>query len=204
MSSNYVKRRSCKRLFWKWMSFSKTINFCTVNVGTIWFKSEANKLFLNSTKTSSITSFLLFLFQLLLTTRNRSEILSLPQFLRTLAHKDFCPQFLSLHYHSKYYQVLHPMIRSIWKEFWAKLPVYKWIVASWLKFLILQVSYNVGEKRKELQLTIHSNVVKVPELVNLVKKWEKAYEEHNMFQNGLRYFVFNDQSQQSYVIKSPP
>ena len=53
----------------------------------------------------------------------------------------------------------------------------------------------MGEKRKELQLTIHSNVVKVPELVNLVKKWEKAYEEHNMFQNGLRYFVFNDQSQ---------
>ena len=57
------------------------------------------------------------------------------------------------------------------------------------------MSFNVGEKRKELQLTIHSNVVKVPELVNLVKKWEKAYEEHNMFQNGLRYFVFNDQSQ---------
>ena len=84
-----------------------------------------------------------------------------------------------------------------------KLPMCRWIVASWLKFLI-QVSYNVGEKRKELQLTIHSNVVKVPELVNLVKKWEKAYEEHNMFQNGLRYFVFNDQSQQSYVIKSPP
>ena len=62
----------------------------------------------------------------------------------------------------------------------------------------------MGEKRKELQLIIHSNVVKVPALVNLVKEWEKAYEEHNMFQNGLRYFVFNDQSQQSYVIKSPP
>ena len=57
------------------------------------------------------------------------------------------------------------------------------------------MSFNVGEKRKELQLTIHSNVVKVPELVNLVKEWEKAYEEHKMFQNGLRYFVFNDQSQ---------
>ena len=37
--------------------------------------------------------------------------------------------------------------------------------------------------------------MKVPALVNLVKEWEKAYEEHNMFQNGLRYFVFNDQSQ---------
>ena len=50
---------------------------------------------------------------------------------------------------------------------------------------------------KEVQLTVHSNVVKVPELVTLVKQWEKAYEEHNMFQNGLRYFVFNDQSEQS-------
>jgi DNA polymerase III delta prime subunit len=37
-------------------------------------------------------------------------------------------------------------------------------------------------------------VLKVPELVNLVKQWEKAYEEHNMFQNGLRCFVFNEPS----------
>ena len=49
---------------------------------------------------------------------------------------------------------------------------------------------NGEKKEKEVYVTIYSKVMKIPELVDLVRKWEKLYEEHNMFHNGLKYFVF--------------
>ena len=48
-----------------------------------------------------------------------------------------------------------------------------------------------GPKDKAVHIRIYSNVVKIPELVSLVKQWERDYEEYNMFEKGLRYFVFN-------------
>ena len=61
------------------------------------------------------------------------------------------------------------------------------------KDVFCEVSCNMGngdKKEKEVHVTIYSKVMKIPQLVDLVRKWEKFYEEHNMFHNGLKYFVF--------------
>ena len=42
-----------------------------------------------------------------------------------------------------------------------------------------------NKKEKEVQLKIYSNVVKIPELVDLVRQWEKAYEEQS--RNELKF-----------------
>ena len=54
----------------------------------------------------------------------------------------------------------------------------------------IQVSYiasngDSNKKEKEVQLTIYSNVVKIPELVDLVRQWEETYEEQS--RNELKF-----------------
>ena len=44
---------------------------------------------------------------------------------------------------------------------------------------------DANKKEKEVQLKIYSNVVKIPELVDLVRQWEKAYEEQS--RNELKF-----------------
>merc|ERR1719483_1010901 len=58
------------------------------------------------------------------------------------------------------------------------------------KGVFCEVSYatsngDANKKEKEVQLKIYSNVVKIPELVDLVRQWEKAYEEQS--RNELKF-----------------
>merc|ERR1739844_573511 len=48
-----------------------------------------------------------------------------------------------------------------------------------------------GQDPSEVQVKVYSKKLKVPQLVALVKQWEKEYEEFNQLGQGLRYFVFN-------------
>merc|ERR1712223_2162038 len=48
-----------------------------------------------------------------------------------------------------------------------------------------------GRDPSEVQVKVYSKKLKVPQLVALVKQWEKEYEEFNQLGQGLRYFVFN-------------
>jgi len=48
-----------------------------------------------------------------------------------------------------------------------------------------------GQDPSEVQVKVYSKKLKVPKLVELVKQWEKEYEEFNQLGQGLRYFVFN-------------
>jgi len=48
-----------------------------------------------------------------------------------------------------------------------------------------------GQDPSEVQVKVYSKKLKVPQLVELVKQWEKEYEEFNQLGQGLRYFVFN-------------
>ena len=56
-----------------------------------------------------------------------------------------------------------------------------------IKFQVSHVTSNRDDnkKEKEVQLKIYSNVVKIPELVDLVRQWEKAYEEQS--RNELKF-----------------
>ena len=56
-----------------------------------------------------------------------------------------------------------------------------------IKFQVSHVTSNgdANKKEKEVQLKIYSNVVKIPELVDLVRQWEKAYEEQS--RNELKF-----------------
>jgi len=49
----------------------------------------------------------------------------------------------------------------------------------------------------EVQVKVYSKKLKVPQLIALVKQWEKEYEEFNQLGQGLRYFVFNPPAQKS-------
>jgi hypothetical protein len=50
----------------------------------------------------------------------------------------------------------------------------------------------------EVVVKIYSKTLKVPELVALIKLWEEEYEEHNQFDKGLIYFVFNPPEKDVY------
>jgi len=66
--------------------------------------------------------------------------------------------------------------------------------SSWQKSGKNNSIFNSSEG--EIQVRLFSKKKKVPYLLDLVKQWEKEYEEFNQLGSGLRYFVFNPPSQE--------